>query len=158
LIKDNDKTPMRKIILIFLITLGVTTAMAQTPVTWNFTTRKIDNKTYELHLTAVLQTGWHLYSQTQPDDAIAVPTGIKFNINPLLKLDGKITEVGKLEKFKDIKLGVSAHQYSKKVDFVQLVKLKTSAKTNISGSVEYQTCDDKKCLPPKTVNFSVAIN
>jgi len=23
--------------------------------------------------------------------------------------------------------------------------------------LEYQTCDDKKCLPPKTVNFSIAL-
>ena len=158
MIKVNVKTAMKNIILVLLITLGITTTEAQTPVSWNFTTKKVDSKTYELHLTAVLQSGWHLFSQTQPDDAIAVPTGIKFNTNPLLKLDGKIAEVGNLEKFKDSKLGISAHQYSKKVDFVQVIKLKAVAKTNISGSVEYQTCDDKKCLPPKTVNFTVAIN
>ena len=44
-----------------------------------------------------------------------------------------------------------------KVGSLQKLKLKTNVKTNFSGSVEYQTCDDKKCLPPKTVNFSVAI-
>ena len=37
------------------------------------------------------------------------------------------------------------------------VKIKANVKTNYSGNVEFQTCDDKKCLPPKTVNFSVAI-
>jgi len=62
-----------------------------------------------------------------------------------------------MEKFTDKQLGLSANQYSNNVDFVQIVKLKGSAKTNVSGSVEYQTCDDKKCLPPKTVNFSVAL-
>jgi thiol:disulfide interchange protein DsbD len=72
-------------------------------------------------------------------------------------LDGKVKEAGKLEKFHDAKLGVSANQYSSKVDFVQVVKLKANVKTNVSGSVEFQTCDDKKCLPPKTVNFSVTI-
>ena len=72
-------------------------------------------------------------------------------------LDGKIRELGKIEKFHDARLKVSANQYSTMVDFVQLVKLKAKVKTNITGSVEYQTCDDKKCLPPKTVNFSVAI-
>jgi thiol:disulfide interchange protein DsbD len=44
------------------------------------------------------------------------------------------------------------------VDFVQIVKLKGKVKTSFSGSVEYQTCDDKKCLPPKTVNFKVALD
>ena len=59
---------------------------------------------------------------------------------------------------KDVKLGISANQYSNFVEFVQKIKLKANVKTNFSGSVEYQTCDDKKCLPPKTVNFSIAIN
>ena len=62
-----------------------------------------------------------------------------------------------MEKFKDEKLDLSANQYSNNVDFVQVVKLKGNVKTNVSGSVEFQTCDDKKCLPPKTVNFSVEL-
>jgi thiol:disulfide interchange protein DsbD len=73
-------------------------------------------------------------------------------------LNGKIKEIGKLEKFKDEALDLSANQYSKKVDFVQIVNLKGKVKTNFAGSVVYQTCDDKKCLPPKTVNFNVALN
>ena len=104
-----------------------------------------------------MQSGWHLYSQVQPEDAIAIPTGFTINNNPLLSLEGKIKEVGKMEKFHDKKLEVSANQYSGKVNFVQVVKLKANAKTNFTGSVEYQTCDDKKCLPPRTVNFSVQL-
>jgi len=127
------------------------------PVSWSFSAKKIADKTYEVHLTATMQSGWHLYSQTQPDDAIAIPTGFRINSNPLLELDGKIKEVGKMEKFHDAKLELSANQYSGKVDFVQVVKLKANVKTNLSGSVEFQTCDDKKCLPPKTVNFNIPV-
>ena len=133
-------------------------ASAQTdPVKWSFASKKIADKTYEVHLTATMQSGWHLYSQVQPEDAIAIPTGFTINNNPLLTLEGKIKEVGKMEKFHDKKLEVSANQYSGKVNFVQVVKLKANAKTNFTGSVEYQTCDDKKCLPPRTVNFSVQL-
>lgn len=127
------------------------------PVSWNFTSKKTGDKTYEIRLSATIQSGWHLYSQVQPNDAIAIPTGITFNANPLLTMENKVKEVGKMEKFHDEKLQLSANQYSNKVDFVQVVKLKANAKTNVSGSVEFQTCDDKKCLPPKTVNFSVAL-
>lgn len=127
------------------------------PVNWNFTSKKTGDKTYEIRLSATIQSGWHLYSQSQPEDAIAIPTGITFNSNPLLTLENKVKEVGKMEKFHDEKLELSANQYSNKVEFVQVVKLKANAKTNISGSVEYQTCDDKKCLPPKTVNFNIAL-
>lgn len=108
-------------------------------------------------MTASIQSGWHLYSQAQPDDAIAEPTLVSFNKNPLLALEGKIKEEGKLEKFHDAKLDISANQYSTKVNFVQVVKLKAKAKTNVSGSVKFQTCNDEKCLPPKTVTFTIAL-
>jgi DsbC/DsbD-like thiol-disulfide interchange protein len=130
---------------------------AQNPVSWNFTSKKVSDKTFEVHITAKIQPGWHLYSQDQPGDAIAAPTSVKINNNPLLKLDGKVKEIGNMEKYKDKILGISAHQYSNSVDFVQLVKMKSKAITNVSGSVAFQTCDDKKCLPVKTVNFNIAL-
>lgn len=148
---------MKKCIGLFAAILLSAVLGAQSPVTWSFSANKIADKTYEVHMTAAIQPGWHLYSQTQPDDAIAIPTGFKINNNPLLTLDGKVKEMGKLEKFHDAKLEVSANQYSGKVDFVQVVKLKANAKTNVTGSVEFQTCNDERCLPPKTINFSIAI-
>ncbi len=149
---------MKKIILFLSIVLVAISATAQlNPVMWTFTAKKVADKTYELHMKATIQQGWHLYSQIQPEDAIANPTGFTLNSNPLIILDGKIKEIGKVEKYHDAKLGISANQFSNKVEFIQRVKLKAKAKTNITGSVEYQTCDDKKCLPPKTVNFTIAI-
>jgi hypothetical protein len=142
--------------LVFVLVSNLLNAQLN-PVSWTFTAKRISDKTYELHLTATMQSGWHLFSQVQPEDAVAIPTGFKLNTNPLVTLDGKIKEVGKMEKFHDAKLDISANQYAEKVDFVQVVKLKSSVKTSITGSVEYQTCDDKKCLPPKTVTFSIPV-
>jgi thiol:disulfide interchange protein DsbD len=93
----------------------------------------------------------------QPENAIAIPTTFTFNPNPLFELEGKVKEIGKLEKFTDKTLGVSANQYSNTVVFTQKVKLKSKIKTSLTGSVEYQTCDDEKCLPPKTVPFTVSL-
>jgi len=148
---------MKKLPIFLSLCLVLSIVRGQDPVSWNFSSKKIADKTFELHLRADIQSGWHLYSQNQPGDAIAIPTSVKLNNNPLLKSDGKVKEVGKMEKFSDKTLGVSANQYSEKVDFVQVVKLKSPAKTNVSGTVEYQTCNDKKCLPPKTVNFNIAL-
>lgn len=127
------------------------------PVSWTFSAKKINADTYEVHMTATIQNGWHLYSQNQPEDAVAIPTTFTLAKNPLLIWNGKIKEIGKLEKFFDKELNISANQYSRKVDFVQIVKRKGNVKTKLSGSVEYQTCDDKKCLPPKTVHFTIAL-
>lgn len=74
-----------------------------------------------MYLTAKLNPGWHIYSQTQTADAIALPTEFSFTNNPLMTLVGKVKEVGKLEKFYDKTLKASANQYSKTVSFVQRV-------------------------------------
>lgn len=150
---------MKKILLSVLLVVSVIFANAQlaSPIQWSFTSKKIADKTYEVYLTATIQNSWHLYSQNQPKDAINQPTEILFNKNPLLTIDGKTTEVGKMELYQDKKLKISANQYSNKVVFIQKIKVKSNAKTTISGSVEYQTCDDKKCLPPKKELFKVAL-
>ncbi|HUC79292.1 MAG TPA: protein-disulfide reductase DsbD domain-containing protein [Flavisolibacter sp.] len=150
---------MKKIFLFLLIAFSAVVAVAQTanPVSWTFTSKKISDNVYEVQMVANIQNGWHLYSQSQPKDAIAIPTSFSFNKNPLVDLDGKVKETGKLEKFVDNDLGVSANQYSKLVVFTQKVKLKGKAKSNVGGNVTFQTCDDKKCLPPKTVNFNIAL-
>jgi thiol:disulfide interchange protein DsbD len=149
---------MKKLFAVVGLVLAAFGTKAQlNPITWSFSANKVSDKTYEIHMKATIQNGWHLYSQKQPDDAIAIPTTFTIRTNPLFKPDGKIKEAGKMEIMKDESLGISANQYSHSVDFVQKIKLKSNAKTNFTGSVEYQTCDDKKCLPAKTINFSVAI-
>ncbi len=149
---------MKKLTLLAGILFSIGQARAQlNPVTWTFTATKTGDKQYELQMKASIQDKWHLYSQTQPDDAIAIPTAFTLNPNPLFTLDGKIQESGKMEKFNDKTLGISANQYSNTVTFIQKIKLKANVKTSVTGSVEYQTCDDKKCLPPKTVHFTIAV-
>lgn len=149
---------MKKLYFLLFSAFAFTAAHSQlNPVSWSFTAVKVDDKKYEIHMKATMQNGWHLFSQSQPDDAVANPTAFKFNKNPLMEIDGKIKEVGNLQKFHDAKLDISANQYTNTVDFVQIVKIKGKVKTSLTGSVEYQTCDDKKCLPPKTINFSVLL-
>jgi hypothetical protein len=149
---------MKKNLLILLLLVSIIARAQLSPVTWSFTATKLADRSYEIHFKATIQGGWHVYAQKQPEDAIAVPTKFTLNPNPLYSLDGKLREDGKMEKIKDKNLGVSANQYSNSVDFVQKVKMKNSiARTNFTGIVEYQTCNDEKCLPPKKIIFSVPI-
>lgn len=60
--------------VVFLFTVNQSIAQAPNPVQWTYTAKKIADKTYEIHLTATIQNTWHLYSQTQPADAIIEPT------------------------------------------------------------------------------------
>jgi thiol:disulfide interchange protein DsbD len=149
---------MTRLFLSLLVTLISSIAIAQpNPVSWTFSAKKTGDKTFQIEMKAQVQPGWHIYSQSQSEDAIALPTEISFNNNPLLVLKGKPKEQGKLEKITDKTLGVTASQYSGVVSFIQEVELKAKVKTAITGAVEYQTCDDEKCLPPKKIPFTISL-
>ncbi|MGN6166091.1 MAG: protein-disulfide reductase DsbD domain-containing protein [Flavisolibacter sp.] len=149
---------MKKILSLALglVMISAVNAQVKNPVRWSFSTKRINTTTYEVHLTASIENGWHIYSQTTPDGG-PVPTSIDYLPNPLLTLDGAIKEVGKLEQHSEPLFGVDVKQFSNKVDFVQVVKLKGKAKTALSGSIEFMTCNDHECLPPKSVKFSLSI-
>jgi thiol:disulfide interchange protein DsbD len=148
---------MKKAIIFCFAIITAITIHAQKPVTWNYTAKKISDKTYEIHLKATIQDGWHLYAQAQPENFIGSPTSIKFNKHPLLVLDGKIKEIGKLEISREPSLDIESWQYNDQVDFVQRVVVKNNAKTNISGSIGFQVCTDELCLQPTNVNFNITL-
>jgi len=142
--------------LLALVSVAICYSQVRQPAKWSFTAKKVDATTYEIHCTAILEGGWHIYSQTTPDGG-PVPTRLKFAPNPLVTIQGTATEVGKLEKKHEEIFGVDVKQFSNKVDFVQVVKLKGKVKTNITGSIDYMTCNDRECLPPTSQKFSIAI-
>jgi thiol:disulfide interchange protein DsbD len=146
---------MKRAFLLVPVLFVMIGAYAQSPVKWSFSATKVSTGVYDIHMTAAIQPGWHIYAQEQPSDAIALPTAIQITKNPLIVKQGDIKEVGHKEQFKDADLGITAFQYEEKVDFIQKVKLKIKGKTNLSGNVTYQACTNEKCLPPATTNFSV---
>jgi len=127
------------------------------PLRCAFAAKKVSESTYEIHLTATLQKGWHVYSQTTPDGG-PVATTLAFTKNPLLELKGPAIEVGKLEQKHEELFGVDVKQFSEHVDFVQTVKTKVKAKTALNGTVKFMTCNDHECLPPQAQKFSVSLN
>ncbi len=149
---------MKKMITLLIAGFIMGSAFAGGPVTWTYSVKQVDANSYEIHIIAQIDKGWHLYAQQQPEDAIAVPTAIKFVKNPLLVLVGKTTEMGILKKVKEESIGVEAWQYSNKVDFVQKVKIKHNVKTNIKGTIRFQVCTDSECLPPATQVFDLSLN
>jgi len=148
---------MKKIFLLILIsiTIGAVNAQILNPVHWVYSAKKIDAKTYEIHITALVDDKWHIYSQDAGDGP--VPTSFSFTTNPLLILDGKVKEVGTLEKIYDPNFKSELKYYEKQVDFVQKVKVRSAAATVIKGTVSFMVCNDRQCLPPKDIPFSIKL-
>jgi Disulphide bond corrector protein DsbC len=148
---------MKKLITFFVLMMAICTVNAQinNPVEWTYSAKKLADKTYEVHLTATIGAGWHLYAQDAGEGP--VPTAFSFTTNPLITMDGKVKEVGKMEKSFDKNFNSTLKYFTNKVDFVQKVKVKSSITTVVKGKVNYMVCNDKQCLPPKDVPFSIKV-
>ncbi|HEY8898529.1 MAG TPA: protein-disulfide reductase DsbD domain-containing protein [Niastella sp.] len=149
---------MKVSLLSFLVLMisAVSFAQSNSQVKWTWSAKKIADKTYEVHMTATVTGNWHIYSQNVGVDG-PIPTSFTFTKNPLVTMDGTPKELGKLIKKNEEVWGGEVHYYENKVDFIQVVKVKGSAKTNVAGKVEYMVCNDEKCLPPSENTFSVAV-
>lgn len=149
---------MKVTLLSFLVTMisVVSFAQSNTQVKWAFSAKKVADKTYEVHAVATVNGSWHIYSQNVGVDG-PIPTAFTFTKNPLLTMDGTPKESGKLIKKNEEVWGGEVRYYENKVEFIQTVKVKGSAKTNLAGKVEYMVCNDEKCLPPAETTFSVAV-
>ncbi|TDX00272.1 protein-disulfide reductase DsbD domain-containing protein [Dinghuibacter silviterrae] len=150
---------MQKIALLALALCTGVFVQAQngsaTQVQWTYTAKKISEKVYEVHMTAKIGAGWHLYAQKAGDGPVS--TSFTFTANPLLTATGQVKELGKkITVFEEaFKSNVSYFQNT--VDFVQTVTLKSPVKTSFAGKVEFMVCNDHECLPPTDVPFSVAL-
>ena len=148
---------MKKIFLgsLLILLAGYANAQINNPVKWTYTAKKIADKTYELHMTATIDGNWHLYAQDAGEGP--EPTTFTFTANPLIKFDGKVKEVGKLEKSYDKNFKSVSKYYGNKVDFVQKVKVKSSIATVVKGTVNFMVCNDRQCLPPRDVPFTINV-
>jgi len=143
--------------LSILLVTTIVNAQVDNPVQWKISSQKIDDRTFEIRASAIINYPYHIYSQEVNED-LGLPTKITLNKNPLVEVVGTPKEIGKPEEAKIE--GVAMKYYPGKVEFVQVVKLKEGikAKTNISGAIEYMACTNINCLPPATRRFNVSLD
>lgn len=130
-------------------------AQSDKEVQWTFTAKKVTDNTYEIHMTAKVNDDWHIYSQNAGDGPFA--TAVSFSKNPLVSLEGKVQESGKMKKVFEKAFDTEVRYYEDVVNFVQVIKVKGKVKTNIAGKIEFMVCNDSRCLPPAAVDFKINI-
>jgi hypothetical protein len=148
---------MKKIFttLLSLVVTGALFAQSTKQVNWSFEAKKIGENTFEVHMVADIGGNYHIYAQNAGEGPVS--TSFDFTKNPLITLDGVIKEQGKMKKVYEQAFSSEVRFFEKKVDFVQVVKIKGKAKTSLAGKVEFMVCNDRECLPPSTVNFKVPV-
>ena len=146
----------RKIILIFLVVVS-TNCFCQNvlPVTWSFATVNQGKHEAELTFTAIVNEGWHIYSQfIEPGGP--VPTSFTFTPGSEYDLEGKVTEPKNPVKAFDKAFEMNITYFSTKVVFVQKIKYSKPGIV-IKGTLKFMACNGEQCIPPEEVAFNFAV-
>ena len=125
------------------------------PVKWSFSSEKLNDKEYNLIITAKIEKGWHVYSQFIKEGG-PIPTSFKFKPSSDYKLVDKVTESPKAVTAFDKNFNMQIAWHKDQVVFKQKVSLLVP-KTSIAGTLEFMVCNNERCLPPAEVEFTIAI-
>jgi len=112
---------------------------------------------FTVKLTAEVAEGWHLYS-LKPMPEGPIPTRIWISDGQPFKLVGAI-QASRPEVMQDPSFGMEVESYEGEAEFGLPVQVAAGAAgaQNLVISASYQSCNNKLCLPPKTVRVEVLV-
>ncbi|MDL2315219.1 thioredoxin family protein [Bacteroidales bacterium OttesenSCG-928-C19] len=143
-------------ILLLLTTLVGTSSFAQVlePAKWTFKTKQLSNNEAELQFTVKLDDSWHIYSQ---HSGIMGPLPVSFEFDESADFEriNGVTEPKPIVEFDEIFKDTVKH-FTGTVTFKQRIKSIAKKDYTIKGFLEYQLCDDSKCIQfDKPFSFNV---
>lgn len=127
------------------------------PVKWTSSVEQISDTQYTLVLTANIDKGWYIYSQKRiKEDGFAPTTFFEFeNQEDSYRLEGLTSEPQISPIYDDI-FEEDVVKFKDQAVFKQNITLLDSDLKQIEVYVEYQTCDNSKCIPGDfTFNLSL---
>lgn len=130
-------------------------AQIESPVKWSYGAKRVSATEAVVFLKATIQDGWHIYSMTVPDGG-PIKTSFTFSPSKEYSLDGKPVEPKPISKYEKA-FSMNVTYFEKSVIFQQKIKLKSPKATVVKGQLEYMTCNDRKCLPPDDIDFSIPL-
>jgi thiol:disulfide interchange protein DsbD len=134
---------MKRIVVLLLIVLAFAKGNAQilNPVKWTTQIEKKSDGNYLLVFNAVIDDGWHLYSQYTADGG-SLPLEVLFkNQKGNFELVGKTKESKTKTAYNDI-FEVNETFFEKKAQLTQEIKLTNSKLAKVEVALNYQVCKE----------------
>ncbi len=132
-------------------------AQILSPVKWTYSVEQKSDGICDLKFIAKIDPTWHIYSQNNPSGG-PIPTSFSFIQSPTYELIGKVKELSKAEVKHDESFGMDIRLLSGDAIFVQKIRVISKEAFEVKGTVEFQCCDNQKCIPPKDVDFSFSVS
>ncbi len=150
---------VRPILLILSINLLPAEKLAPVTLSAKAESHPRAGEVFNLSIHTELDEGWHIWGvHNVPAWKGPVPTSIEINDEKVSKT-GKVIEPTPIVKF-DEGFEIDIPYHEKTLDFILPVLLKDDlniGNAELMVSVQYQTCNDRLCLPPKTVELMVPV-
>lgn len=127
------------------------------PVSYTWKIEAKDDQTLEIIFEAKIEKGWYTYSQYLESDDGPVRTSVNFDQANAIELIGKATESSskpenKVQGFDEM-FEMNVIKYKHDLSIRQQFKV-NDINQELTGYLEYMTCDDTKCMPPTAVEFA----
>ncbi len=124
-------------------------------VHWKFSAIKKDKNTWTITAQAKMDAGYHIWALDAGGDGSLIATAINIAESEDVELIGDWKEskkpVEQTYEFVDGAVRYFEHQVSFSQD------IKAAAGTIITGTADFQTCNDKMCFPPDSEAFSLTL-
>ncbi|MFT6199772.1 MAG: thiol:disulfide interchange protein DsbD [Vicingaceae bacterium] len=149
---------MRAFFLSILLFFSATISNAQifNPVSWKTEIKELENGRFELQMTASIEEGWHLYSQSLPSDDGPIATEFTLKESTDFLIEGKVNEPKPKTEF-DPNFDMDLNYFEDEVTFTQVIKSKVTDAYKMTAEVYFMVCDAEKCLPPEYVDLEFDI-
>ncbi len=149
---------MRKTGVLFLmLVLMALHNYAQMPevVHWNISTEKgADKNETKIRIVATIDSGWHIFAENPGGDGLLIPTSIKITVNNKVPemMPPKQTNIPQKATMDGVG---EVYYYENNYTWENVFGAKPKSKLKII--IEYQCCNDKMCLPPKTIEKNIIL-
>jgi len=138
----------------FFLTFVFSAAQAQVlePVKWTTSVEKISDTEYDLVSTAKIDRGWHLYSQSVPENG-PIATSFMYDVAKDAELVGNTSE-DEGRTVDDPIFNMRIKYFDDAAEFRQRIKVLNNELSIVKGEVEFMVCDDMRCLPPSYIDLN----
>jgi thiol:disulfide interchange protein DsbD len=112
-------------------------------------------ESFNVVATATIANGWHLYAIDQTSGG-PIPTRVTIPDGQAFTLNGAVKEPPPTAKF-DPNFNLETRFFEKHVEFIVPVKATAGVSAGasvVNVDVRYQACNDKLCMPPRTVHLA----
>jgi len=117
-------------------------AAPDNPVSWEISSKSLDNNKTEITMTAQLNNGYHVYTHDINPDAGPIPLSVAYE-NKAMKVESQQVKGNKITKY-DEAFGTDLSYFENKFSIIQVV---TSTDKSIKGTIDYMVCNEVSCMP-----------